>query len=102
MSQSVTILAKRIMDKWSRMVFGISTSYHEGGGRHADDDDDDELTNSSHHYNDQYRSLRRKLNRQKQQQMILNEDDDDYGDGQEDKHPTAKAKKQSNSNRSML
>ena len=51
------------MDKWSRMVFGISTSYHEGGGRHADEDDDDELTSGSNHYNDQYRSLRRKLNR---------------------------------------
>lgn len=34
----VVDLAKRIEDKWSRMIFGISTRYYEGE-RHRDDDD---------------------------------------------------------------
>lgn len=37
---SVQDLAKRILDKWSRMVFGISTSYYEMA-RGADDDEAD-------------------------------------------------------------
>ncbi len=36
---SVTELAKRIVDKWSRMIFGISTTYYDPG---RDEDDDTE------------------------------------------------------------
>ena len=49
MSQSVTVLAKRIMDKWSRMVFGISTSFYEGQ-RHGDEDEDEDLGSGERHH----------------------------------------------------
>lgn len=52
-------LAKSIVDKWSRAVFGISTSYYDavrGGG------DDDDLDNSTGDQN-QYRRLRREIER---------------------------------------
>jgi len=48
----VTVLAKKIMDKWSRMVFGISTSYTEGNGRNGDEEEEDELGGSSASNND--------------------------------------------------
>ena len=35
----VVDLAKRIEDKWSRMIFGISTRYYDGGAGGRDDDD---------------------------------------------------------------
>lgn len=50
-------LAKRIIDKWSRMVFNISTSYMKAGM--TQEDDFDEVFENE----DKYRSLRRKLDR---------------------------------------
>ena len=36
-------LAKRIIDKWSRMVFGISTSYTKGQYIEEDEEDDERM-----------------------------------------------------------
>jgi len=52
--------AKRIYDKWSRIFFGISTSFYDGG---RNDEDDVE---GGH---DQYRNLRRKLDGIKQRSL---------------------------------
>ena len=51
-------LAKRICDKWSRMIFGISTSYYDAAGGQDDDGYDNNM-----HDQDQYRDLRRKIER---------------------------------------
>jgi sRNA-binding protein len=47
----VVVLAKKIIDRWSRLVFGIKTSYSR-----VDEDDDE---GDAHH--EQYRRLKRKL-----------------------------------------
>lgn len=58
----VVDLAKRIEDKWSRMIFGISTRYYDGDrGR-----DDDEIGENNDHDQDQYRRMRQRLERMKQ------------------------------------
>lgn len=57
---SVQELAKRIVDKWSRMIFGISTTYYDPG---REEDDEGEVD-----HRDQYRNLRRKIDRMKQHQ----------------------------------
>lgn len=44
-------MAKKIIDRWSRLVFGIKTSY----SRDVDDDDEGDA------HLDQYRRLKRKL-----------------------------------------
>jgi len=64
--------AKRIYDKWSRIFFGISTSFFEGD-RIADDDED-----TGH---DQYRNLRRKLENMKQRSLAAARDDEDEDGG---------------------
>ena len=50
--------AKRIYDKWSRIFFGISTSFYDGNRN-----DDDEVDGGGH---DQYRNLRRQIDTMKQ------------------------------------
>lgn len=65
-------MAKRILDKWSRMVFGISTSYYDAGRRSLDDDEAD----NNFHDQDQYREMRRKLDRIKQIAQIRDDEEE--------------------------
>ena len=55
-------LAKSILDKWGRKVFGISTSYDYVVNRAGSDDDEGDFESAAAGQ-DQYRNLRRKLER---------------------------------------
>ena len=52
----VVDLAKRILDKWSRMVFGISTSYFQAT---TGDGEGDQMQMSGN--DDQYRNMRMRI-----------------------------------------
>ena len=75
----VASLAKTIMDKWSRMVFGISTTYVN-----RTDEYEDDLPRR-----DQYRKLKAKLERM---QAEVSSDESDP-----DADPAAKARKKQKS-----
>lgn len=81
---TVQDLAKRIIDKWGRMVFGISTSYYDGA--HLVDDEGDNYA----HENDQYRDLRRKIDRMKARSRAGAEEEEP----EEEEGAAAKKKKQ--------
>lgn len=73
-------LAKTIMDKWSRMVFGISTTYIDRGGDYEDDIP----------RRDQYKRLKKKL---EAMHHDANDDDPEGGSDNEGETP-GKTKKQ--------
>ena len=75
----VASLAKNIMDKWSRMVFGISTTYVDRGDEYENDVP----------RRDQYRKLKAKLERM--QSEVASDDSDPDAD------PAAKARKKQKS-----
>ena len=66
-------VAKRILDKWSRMFCGISTSFYDAG-RFGDDDDDGAPQ-------DQYKSLRKNIERIRQSAQANLDDDEDEETG---------------------
>lgn len=61
----VVPLAKKIMDRWSRLVFGIKTNY----SRDAEDDDEGDA------HQEQYKRLKRKLQELKQVAQTRKSDD---------------------------
>lgn len=77
----VVNLAKKIIDRWSRLVFGIKTNY----SRDADDEDFDT-------HRDQYRRLKRKLEEIKGQAQTLNESDQEDNKSNSHDHSEPKTK----------
>lgn len=61
--QQVQDLANKIIDQWNRMVYGISTSYHDFLGR--DEDDGDEFGGPHGRKRDPYRDLIEKVEKQR-------------------------------------
>lgn len=77
----VVNLAKKIIDRWSRLVFGIKTSY----SRDIDDEDYDS-------HRDQYRRLKRKLQEMQGQAQALNESDQEDNKSSSNDQPKSKVK----------
>ncbi len=69
---AVQDLAKRIIDKWSRMIFSIQTTYYDPG---RDEDDDTEADPR-----DQYKRLRRKIDRMKESALVQRQQDEDQNE----------------------
>lgn len=84
----VVNLAKKIIDRWSRLVFGIKTTYQR--------DLDDDFEGDAHH--DQYKRLRRKL---ADLQTVAQErqGSDDEGENQEASSNEHSAAKQARPNK---